>query len=143
MLSGTQSIICTYFSAPIVGQIEHNGARPCVAKQIYLCAEIGENRRLLLFFLFFFDIRQSFELDDYEFKMHLYGVPRCVSFPARIYFLFSHTGIGTLSFDDFCTLASRFMTEEEEDSEAIKTELREAFRLYDKEGEYIDEKNLQ
>jgi len=27
------------------------------------------------------------------------------------------------------------MTEEEEDSEAIKTELREAFRLYDKEGE--------
>jgi len=26
------------------------------------------------------------------------------------------------------------MTEEEEDSEAIKTELREAFRLYDKEG---------
>lgn len=43
-------------------------------------------------------------------------------------------GTGTLSFDDFCTLAARFMTEEEEDSEAIKTELREAFRLYDKEG---------
>lgn len=31
------------------------------------------------------------------------------------------------------------MTEEEEDSEAIKTELREAFRLYDKEGEDCDE----
>ncbi|XP_060833944.1 troponin C-like [Rhopalosiphum padi] len=45
-----------------------------------------------------------------------------------------HQGTGTLSFDDFCTLAARFMTEEEEDSEAIKTELREAFRLYDKEG---------
>jgi hypothetical protein len=43
-------------------------------------------------------------------------------------------GTGTLSFDDFCTLAAKFMTEEEEDSEAIKTELREAFRLYDKEG---------
>ncbi|XP_050430515.1 troponin C, isoallergen Bla g 6.0101-like [Adelges cooleyi] len=45
-----------------------------------------------------------------------------------------HQGAGTLSFDQFCTLASKFMTEEEEDSEAIKTELREAFRLYDKEG---------
>lgn len=43
-------------------------------------------------------------------------------------------GTGSLSFEDFCTLAARFMTEEEEDSEAIKTELREAFRLYDKEG---------
>ncbi|KAF0772489.1 troponin C-like [Aphis craccivora] len=39
-----------------------------------------------------------------------------------------HQGTGTLSFDDFCTLAAKFMTEEEEDSEAIKTELREAFR---------------
>lgn len=47
---------------------------------------------------------------------------------------FSLIGTGTLSFDDFCTLAAKFMTEEEEDSEAIKTELREAFRLYDKEG---------
>lgn len=49
-------------------------------------------------------------------------------------FRFRFVGTGTLSFDDFCTLAAKFMTEEEEDSEAIKTELREAFRLYDKEG---------
>lgn len=49
-------------------------------------------------------------------------------------FHFIFLGTGTLSFEDFCTLAAKFMTEEEEDSEAIKTELREAFRLYDKEG---------
>lgn len=40
---------------------------------------------------------------------------------------------GELSFQDFCGLASRYM-EEETDSEAMQQELREAFRLYDREG---------
>ncbi|XP_043523407.1 troponin C, isoallergen Bla g 6.0101-like isoform X2 [Frieseomelitta varia] len=40
---------------------------------------------------------------------------------------------GELSFQDFCALASRFM-EEDTDTEAMQQELREAFRLYDKEG---------
>ena len=38
-----------------------------------------------------------------------------------------------MKFDDLCQLASRFM-EEETDAEAVQAELREAFRLYDKEG---------
>lgn len=38
-----------------------------------------------------------------------------------------------MSFQDFCGLASRFM-EEDTDTEAMQQELREAFRLYDKEG---------
>ncbi|XP_041977799.1 troponin C, isoallergen Bla g 6.0101-like [Aricia agestis] len=42
-------------------------------------------------------------------------------------------GTGMLEFKDFCSLASRFMTEEM-DEEALIAELREAFRLYDKEG---------
>uniref|UniRef100_A0A2A4K681 EF-hand domain-containing protein n=1 Tax=Heliothis virescens TaxID=7102 RepID=A0A2A4K681_HELVI len=42
-------------------------------------------------------------------------------------------GTGTLQFSDFCALASKFLTEEEDD-EAMLKELREAFRLYDKEG---------
>ncbi|RZF38194.1 hypothetical protein LSTR_LSTR005555 [Laodelphax striatellus] len=42
-------------------------------------------------------------------------------------------GTGELDFDDFCKLASRFIVEEE-DMAAIEQELREAFRLYDKEG---------
>ncbi|CAB3228563.1 unnamed protein product [Arctia plantaginis] len=41
---------------------------------------------------------------------------------------------GELQFSDFCTLAAKFLTEEEEDDEAIIKELREAFRLYDREG---------
>ncbi|CAH2241193.1 troponin C, isoallergen Bla g 6.0101-like [Pararge aegeria] len=40
---------------------------------------------------------------------------------------------GTLEFKEFCSLASRFMTEEL-DAEAMLAELREAFRLYDREG---------
>ncbi|PSN35800.1 Troponin C [Blattella germanica] len=41
-------------------------------------------------------------------------------------------GSGMLEFEEFVTLASRFLVEE--DVEAMQQELREAFRLYDKEG---------
>lgn len=37
-----------------------------------------------------------------------------------------------MEFEEFCTLAARFLVEE--DTEAMQQELREAFRLYDKEG---------
>ncbi|XP_018907591.1 troponin C, isoallergen Bla g 6.0101 isoform X2 [Bemisia tabaci] len=44
-------------------------------------------------------------------------------------------GSGELEFDEFCELASRFLSEDqEEDPVAMRAELREAFRLYDKEG---------
>ncbi|XP_011877004.1 PREDICTED: troponin C, isoform 2-like isoform X1 [Vollenhovia emeryi] len=39
---------------------------------------------------------------------------------------------GRLEFDEFITLAAKFIVEE--DAEALEKELREAFRLYDKEG---------
>lgn len=41
-------------------------------------------------------------------------------------------GVGTLNFDEFCRVAVHFS---EEDDEALQKELKEAFRLYDKEGE--------
>ncbi|KAG6448368.1 troponin C, isoallergen Bla g 6.0101 [Manduca sexta] len=40
---------------------------------------------------------------------------------------------GELDFNDFCMLASKFLTEEEDD-ETMLQELKEAFRLYDREG---------
>lgn len=43
-------------------------------------------------------------------------------------------GNGELSFEEFAHLAARFLAEEEEDTEAILRELKNAFRLYDKEG---------
>lgn len=41
-------------------------------------------------------------------------------------------GSGELEFDEFLTLTARFLVEE--DTEAMQEELREAFRMYDKEG---------
>ncbi|CAH1154110.1 unnamed protein product [Phaedon cochleariae] len=43
-------------------------------------------------------------------------------------------GNGVMSFEEFAHLAARFLVEEEEDTEAILRELKDAFRLYDKEG---------
>lgn len=43
-------------------------------------------------------------------------------------------GNGTLTFDELCELGTRFMGEEEEDLDKVREELREAFRLYDREG---------
>ena len=42
------------------------------------------------------------------------------------------TGSGELEFEEFCSLAAKFLIEEDE--EALKAELREAFRIYDKGG---------
>ncbi|XP_062526463.1 troponin C, isoallergen Bla g 6.0101 isoform X1 [Bombyx mori] len=41
---------------------------------------------------------------------------------------------GQLEFNEFCTLAAKFLTEEDQDDETMRQELKEAFRLYDKEG---------
>lgn len=45
---------------------------------------------------------------------------------------FVSTESGRLEFEEFITLAAKFIVEE--DAEAMQKELREAFRLYDKEG---------
>jgi hypothetical protein len=45
-------------------------------------------------------------------------------------------GSGELEFEEFVTLSARFLVEE--DAEAMQQELREAFRLYDKEGKHAD-----
>lgn len=42
---------------------------------------------------------------------------------------------GVLNFDSFCAVASHFL--ESEDDEALQKELKEAFRLYDKEGRFF------
>lgn len=64
-------------------------------------------------------------------------IRRCVKeyyvLRVKLAFVFVPAGTGELKFEEFCKLASRFF-EEEIDTEAIQQELREAFRLYDKEG---------
>ena len=41
-------------------------------------------------------------------------------------------GGGKADFENFCYVAAKFMTEEDE--EGLRDELKEAFRIYDKEG---------
>ncbi|XP_044272115.1 troponin C, isoallergen Bla g 6.0101-like [Tribolium madens] len=43
-------------------------------------------------------------------------------------------GNGEVNFEEFANLAARFLTEDDEDTEAIQQELKGAFRLYDREG---------
>lgn len=50
-------------------------------------------------------------------------------------------GSGQIEFEEFCTLAARFLVEE--DAEAMQQELKEAFRLYDKEGSNINQYEIQ
>lgn len=42
-------------------------------------------------------------------------------------------GSGQLEFEEFVSLAAKFLVEEDEES--LKAELKEAFRIYDKEGQ--------
>jgi Ca2+-binding EF-hand superfamily protein len=51
-------------------------------------------------------------------------------------------GSGLLEFGEFCQLAAKFLVEEDEG--ALKKELKEAFRIYDKEGNgYISTDTLK
>lgn len=49
--------------------------------------------------------------------------------------------VGKVNFDGFCAIASHFL--EEDDSDAMEEELREAFRLYDKEGKHSRNSNTK
>jgi Ca2+-binding EF-hand superfamily protein len=45
------------------------------------------------------------------------------------------SGVGRINFDAFSNIAGHFL--EEEDAEAMQEELKEAFRLYDREGQLV------
>ena len=54
-----------------------------------------------------------------------------------MHFFLSRPGTGKLNFDAFSEIAGHFL--EEEDAEAMQEELKEAFRLYDREGKKCHE----
>ncbi|KAI7697691.1 Troponin C [Sarcoptes scabiei] len=69
-------------------------------------------------------LRKAFDMFDREKKGHIHT--NMVSTILRT------LGSGELEFDEFLTLTARFLVEE--DAETMQEELREAFRMYDKEG---------
>lgn len=59
-----------------------------------------------------------------------------------IYTLYIYIATGRVNFDGFTSIAGHFL--EEEDAEAMQQELKEAFRLYDREGNgYITTSTLK
>jgi len=55
---------------------------------------------------------------------------------------FDSDGSGEIEFEEFCALIARFVSDE--DTGALEEELREAFRLYDKQGNgYINVSDLR
>lgn len=56
----------------------------------------------------------------------------CLNYLVQNRILFVSLESGRLEFEEFVTLAAKFIVEE--DDEAMQKELKEAFRLYDKEG---------
>ncbi|KAL1453411.1 hypothetical protein WDU94_007551 [Cyamophila willieti] len=66
--------------------------------------------------------------------MEMMGKPQSDEALQEIIAEVDEDGSGLLEFNEFCTLAAKFLEEEEENPEAMRAELREAFMLYDKEG---------
>ncbi|XP_030761679.1 troponin C-like [Sitophilus oryzae] len=74
--------------------------------------------------------------------LSMLGIQTTEAMLAEIIAEVDEDGSGELEFAEFVTLASRFMVEE--DAEAMQQELKEAFRLYDKEGNgYITTSTLK
>ncbi|KAF7277943.1 troponin C-like [Rhynchophorus ferrugineus] len=74
--------------------------------------------------------------------LSMLGIQTTETMLAEIIAEVDEDGSGELEFEEFITLASRFMVEE--DAEAMQQELKEAFRLYDKEGNgYITTSTLK
>nr|ACS36543.1 troponin C isoform 4'' [Homarus americanus] len=66
----------------------------------------------------------------------------CLSVCSSLLTLDLLTDSGELEFEEFCALAAKFLIEEDEES--LKTELKEAFRIYDKQGDgYITTQTLK
>lgn len=69
------------------------------------------------------------EHDTGSSKVFVISLPCSITFSMIQSLFFS---AGKLNFDQFNDIAQRFL--EEQDDEAMQNELKEAFRLYDKEG---------
>lgn len=78
-------------------------------------------------------------LQNYHYGLFVYHIKR--RFRIHHYYLLVYFAIGQIEFEEFCTLAARFLVEE--DAEAMQQELKEAFRLYDKEGIHNEYNRIQ
>ncbi|XP_050710472.1 troponin C, isotype gamma-like isoform X5 [Eriocheir sinensis] len=88
------------------------------------------------------DKKGSINVDTITTILRMMGVKVSESNLREIISEVDEDGSGELEFEEFCALAAKFLIEEDEES--LKAELKEAFRIYDKQGDgYITTKVLK
>merc|ERR1712064_170655 len=96
--------------------------------------EVDEIKVLKLCFNLFDTKKQEFlDADDLEDILRVFGFRPSKEELQEILEEIDEDGSGEIEFGEFCQLCAKFLVEEP-DEETMKAELKEAFRVYDKEG---------
>jgi calmodulin len=96
--------------------------------------EIDEIKVLKLCFNLFDTKKQEFlDADDLEDILRVFGFRPSKEELQEILVEIDEDGSGEIEFGEFCQLCAKFLVEEP-DEETMKAELKDAFRMYDKEG---------
>ena len=97
--------------------------------------EVDEIKVLKLCFNLFDVKKQDFlSADDLEDILRVFGFRPSKEELQEILEEIDEDGSGEIEFGEFCQLCAKFLVEEPDD-ETMKAELKEAFRVYDKEGQ--------
>ena len=91
----------------------------------------GQNHRVI--FSQEFDLRQTFELMSIK-VMRTFGWTPTEEELKDLVLEIDEDGSGEIEFPEFCQLCATFLVEDP-DLETMKKELKDAFRIYDKEGQ--------
>ena len=96
--------------------------------------ETDEIKVLKLCFNLFDTKKQEFlDADDLEDILRVFGFRPSKEELQEILVEIDEDGSGEIEFGEFCQLCAKFLVEEP-DEETMKAELKDAFRMYDKEG---------
>ena len=96
--------------------------------------EMDEIKVLKLCFNLFDTKKQEFlDADDLEDILRVFGFRPSKEELQEILEEIDEDGSGEIEFGEFCQLCAKFLVEEP-DEETMKAELKDAFRMYDKEG---------
>jgi len=96
--------------------------------------EVDEIKVLKLCFNLFDTKKQEFlDADDLEDILRVFGFRPSKEELQEILVEIDEDGSGEIEFGEFCQLCAKFLVEEP-DEETMKAELKDAFRMYDKEG---------
>ena len=101
---------------------EHTGLEMDEIKVLKLCFNLFDTKK-----------QEYLDADDLEDILRVFGFRPSKEELQEILEEIDEDGSGEIEFGEFCQLCAKFLVEEP-DEETMKAELKDAFRLYDKEG---------